>query len=485
LLEKAKEWYLQNKQRLVGAAEEIAAKMALEPTPPPVEREESRDFSHAIIEEIKRNADPVHGGFGNSAKFPHAGAISLAFAHHHATGDQALLAFAEKTLHNMSDGLLDSEEGGLFRYSVTPEWNMPHYEKNLSVNAECLQNYIDAYRVTGKREYADTAEKIIRYVQNTLSDRERGGFYGSQDADIFDEEKLKIVMEGEHYYKLSAEDRKKRGVPFIDKTIYTNWNAFMISSYLEAYHALGREDCRDFALTTLQLLMDRCFSERAGVYHYLRDGEASGPGMLADAVALARANLDAYETTGDRKYLEDAERLMGIVTERLSAPDGGFCDSAVDEDMPPATRIRHKSMNENALAAEVLARLFNYTAEPRYLRLANSTLSAFEGNVKALLARGMGYLASKLAIATRYAGDASTKVAVVGSIDDRRSLDLFREAKRIYRPAKMVQLLEDTSLIEAMNYPVAELPVAHVCTEKGCAAPIREVEQLRRTLESG
>ncbi|MBI5118962.1 thioredoxin domain-containing protein [Candidatus Poribacteria bacterium] len=487
LLKKAMEWYRDNKKRVADAAGEMAREMAREVARPTLETGSLKDFSTAIVEDIKKNADPIHGGLGTAAKFPHAGAISLSFARYSLTGDSALLEFAEKTLHNMSEGILDPVEGGLYRYSVAREWNVPHYEKNLNVNAECLQNYLDAYRITGKEEYANTARKIIRYLQETLSDKERGGFYGSQDADIFDEEKMKIEMDGEDYYKLPLEERTKHGVPFIDKTIFTNWNALAVSAFLDAYHVLGLDECRDFALKTLGLLMEHCSDEEVGTYHFLRDGTTDGPGMLGDSVALARANLYAYETAGDAKYLENARRLMDVVVMRLNAPDGGFYDSVMAEKMPPATRIRHKPMTENALAAEVFVRLHSYTMNSEYLDHAMTTLSAFDRNVEALLARDVGYFASDLAVASHYADTTLTKVTVVGRRDDHRSINLVHEAKRIYRPAKTVQLLdtvEDKTLIDEMNFQVADSPVAYVCADRKCSAPVKTPKKLRETLES-
>ncbi len=486
LLKRAKEWYAENKSRISEAAKEIGKEIT-QVKAQRAEPGELKDFTEPIIEDIKKNADPVHGGFGDGAKFPHPAGMSLIFAYYHSTGSKEVLEFAEKTLHNMGEGLLDKEEGGLFRYSVTPDWSVPHYERNLNVNAECLQNYLDAYRVTGKKEYAEAAEKIIDYALNTLSNREHGGFYGSQDADIYDEEKMKIVMDGEDYFKLPRKERKKHGIPYIDKTIYTNWNALMISSFLDAYYVLGRNDCRDFGLKTLKLLMEHCLDEKLGAYHYLRDGKPGELGMLTDSIALVRAALDAYETTGNREYLGHAERLMSGVVDRLNAPDGGFYDAIFDESLPPATRIRHKPMNDNAQAAEVLARLYNYTTKFQYQRLAEATLAAFSGNVSALLDRGMGYFASEIAVASRYVSDNSTKVAILGSASDSRCVELLTEAKRIYRPAKMVQILdpsEDMTLIEAMKYPVDDLPVAHVCSERGCSVPVRAVEELRKLLVS-
>ncbi len=485
ILERSREWYVRNRGKIAEAATEAAAEMADGVMRPLAPAGAIKDFSTAIVEDIKRNADPLHGGFGTSPKFPHPGAVALALAEHYRTGDSAMLEFAEKTLRGMAESLLDGEEGGLFRYSVTREWDVPHYEKNLDVNVGSLRNYLDTFRVTGSEEYERAAEKIIGYLLDTLSDSKHGGFYGSQDADIFDEERQKILTDGEVYYKLARDKRKKLGIPFIDKTIYTNWNALAVSSFLDAYHALGREDCRDFALKTLSLLMRRLSSDEYGAYHFMRDGHTGGPGLLADSVALARANLDAYETTSLTQYLESAERLMNIVDDRLRAEDGGYYDSLPDENMPPATRIRRRALTENAMAAETLARLHTYTEKPEYLARAKTVMAAFERNVEAILAGGHGYFAAEFALAARYVNEATTRIAIIGPRDDPRSRELLDEAKRLYQPTKLVQLLDpvqDVALINAMNYVVPERPTAYVCKENACAPPVSGPSELREAL---
>ena len=49
---------------------------------------------------------------------------------------------------------------------------------------ELLKNYVHGYQLTGDPFYAATARDIIRWMDEWLSNRERGGFYASQDADI-------------------------------------------------------------------------------------------------------------------------------------------------------------------------------------------------------------------------------------------------------------------------------------------------------------
>jgi len=61
---------------------------------------------------------------------------------------------------------------------------VPHFEKMCYDNSELLKNYVHAYQATGSEFFANVARDIIRWMDEWLSDRDRGGFYASQDADI-------------------------------------------------------------------------------------------------------------------------------------------------------------------------------------------------------------------------------------------------------------------------------------------------------------
>jgi uncharacterized protein YyaL (SSP411 family) len=167
---------------------------------------------------------------------------------------------------------------------------------------------------------------------------------------------------------------------------------------------------------------------------------------------------------------------MDIAERRFGAKDSGFYDSVLDDNLPPATRISHKPSLDNILAVEVLARLYNYTNDLKYLELATTTLATFEPNVQHLLSQDLGYFAADYALVVPYVSDSSTKVTVIGSASDEQSVKLVHDAKRIYRPAKMVQLLDSTldmPLTGVLNYPPeGNVPNVHMHAERGCCLSI-------------
>ncbi len=89
------------------------------------------------------------------------------------------------TLEKMSrGGVYDQLAGGFHRYSVDERWVVPHFEKMLYDNAGLLANYVHAFQTFVDADFARVARDIIRWLDATMTDRERGGFYASQDADL-------------------------------------------------------------------------------------------------------------------------------------------------------------------------------------------------------------------------------------------------------------------------------------------------------------
>jgi uncharacterized protein YyaL (SSP411 family) len=102
----------------------------------------------AAIEDMKRDYDPVHGGYGRAPKFPRP--ADLAFLLH--LGDAEARGQVLTTLRNMAErGLMDQLGGGFYRYSVDARWAIPHFEKMLYDNGPLLALYADAWALTGER----------------------------------------------------------------------------------------------------------------------------------------------------------------------------------------------------------------------------------------------------------------------------------------------------------------------------------------------
>ncbi len=303
-----------------------------------------------VVASALKQFDPRSGGFGSQPKFPHSGAIDLLLdaASRVSAGDTAEAAknAAMVTLQKMSKGgIYDHLAGGFHRYSVDERWVVPHFEKMSYDNSELLKNYVHAFQTFVEPECARVAREMIQWIDAWLSDRERGGFYASQDADFSLEDDgdyftwtkdeaaevltagelavagayydvgeigdmhhnpaknvlhIRVMLEGvaksngisldEAAERLASAKAKmyvarlKRPTPYVDKTIYVGWNGMMISAYVEAGRVLDMPEVSAFALKSLDRVLGTAWDPDAGMAHVVAYGEAGGSGARVAGV---------------------------------------------------------------------------------------------------------------------------------------------------------------------------------------------------------
>ncbi len=462
---KVSRYYASNKGELYARIAQFKVEKTLDREQQPApEGELSEEIPIQVVGSIKGMFDPIHGGFGNEPKFPQPEVIELLLTEYHMRDDKELLDIAEKSLNSMmKSGLWDDVEKGFFRYSTRSDWSQPHYEKMLEGNAGLLKDYLFGYQVTGNDEYRKVAEGIISYIDSRLSSPE-GGFYGSQDAD-------------EEYYKLDAEARAKEVPPKIDTHHYTNWCCLVISQYIRAYQALGKEAYLDRALEALNFLITRAYKTGIGMYHNIVNGEVGLKGLLVDQVYMADALVSAYETTAERKYLETAVDIMDCVVNTLGDKrKGGFFDISEDIANVGNLAFREKPLIENAQAARVLVKLFYLTGREDYHKLAGSTLKAFLD-----IYPDYSIQAATYAMAVREYINHPVQITIIGPKKDTRTMALHKGGLEIFLPWKTIQVLDpekDPLEIGPVTYQPAEEPVAYVCREGICSAPLHNAREL-------
>jgi uncharacterized protein YyaL (SSP411 family) len=261
---------------------------------------------------VSRAQDREHGGLGSAPKFPMFEALDLALDLHLDRDSLSALAWAELTARRMLEGgVYDKVEGGLFRYSTTPDWSVPHYEKMLMDNARFALLLLRLYALTGDRSYSGGAAEVLAYLGGTLSDG-KGRFFGSQDAD-------------EEYYSLDREGRGKAKPPPVDRTLYADGQAVAAAAFLKGGAVLDAEDLRGTGLAALQVLASLHDRER-GLPHYHDGWGGGGWGLLEDQVAALEAFLCGYQHLEDPEWLERARRLAGLVLRYYRDGGGALLD---------------------------------------------------------------------------------------------------------------------------------------------------------------
>jgi len=533
----------------------------------------SADLRAGIVGKLVQSAlqqfDKHYGGFGTQPKFPHPAVLDLLLDQANRTGEEAAHHAARLTLDRMaSGGMYDHLAGGFHRYSVDERWVVPHFEKMLYDNSELLKNYVHSFQSFVEPEHARVAQEIVLWMDTVLSDRERGGFYASQDADesldddgdyftwtraeaaaVLNDRELEVAgtyfdigeMGDMHHnpqkntlhidhsmaevarraaVSLAEADalldsarqklyaaRLLRATPYIDKTIYVNWNGLAISAYLEAARVLNLNQAQDFALRTLDRILGEAWQSDGSLQRVVAyaDGHKPNkpvPGMLDDYAALGLACVDAWEATADMQYYRHAEAIADAMIARFyDTTGGGFFDTAQNSfsgEKLGVLAARRKPLQDsptpagNSLAATLLLRLAALSGRADWSEKAEDTLEAFAG-----VAEQYGLFAGAYGLALQRYLLPPVQVCVIGEDEEAQRLAIVATAryavnKTVLRLSRAV--VELRALPPTLAETLPHLPelgagrsFAVLCNGRSCQPPVSEPEelisQLNRALE--
>ncbi len=522
----------------------------------------SLEIVDKIIESAVKQFDSRHGGFGSQPKFPHPAALDLLIDAAARTGNEGARAAATVTLAQMSrGGIYDQLAGGFHRYSVDERWVVPHFEKMLYDNAGLLANYVHAFQTFVDADSARVARDIIRWLDATMTDRERGGFYASQDADLSldddgdyftwtRDEAAAVLTAGEMavagpYYdigelgdmhhnpaknvlhrKFSLEQiatrvgrplseveallleaqeklmaaRMARTSPYIDRTVYTSWNALAVSAYLDAARVLELHEARDFALKTLDRLLREAWNPEVGLAHVVAYPDmAAGryvAGVLDDYAFLVHAALDGWEATGARRYYDSAMEIGEAMVARFyDGTGGGFFDTETVDGALGVLAARRKPLQDsptpagNPAAAAALLRLEALSGRADFREKAEDTLENFAGIVE-----HFGLYAGTYGLALELLLLPPVQVVVIGAGLDARKLAAMATAR--YAVNKRVIVLRPEQVVAEELPPVlaetlTHLPELHagkvfavVCRGASCFPPASDAGMLLEALNA-
>jgi len=512
-----------------------------------------------LVASAVKQFDARNGGFGSQPKFPHPSAIDLLIDVAARTGNQGARDAALVTLEKMArGGVYDQVAGGFHRYSVDERWVVPHFEKMLYDNAGLLANYVHAFQTFVDADAARVARDIIRWLDATMTDREWGGFYASQDADLsldddgdyftWTREEAAAVLTAEEmavaepYFDIGElgdmhhnpaknvlhrkftleevakrvgrqtgevealverakrkllEARLKRPTPYIDRTIYTSWNAMAVSAYLDAARVLDLREAREFTLKTLDRLLKEAWDRETGLAHVVAypDGSAGRvAGVLDDYALLVHASLDGWEATGARRYYDAAMEIGEAMVERFyDGTGGGFFDTEQTEGALGVLAARRKPLQDsptpagNPAAAAALLRLEALSGRADFRQKAEDTLENFAGIVE-----HFGLFAGTYGLALELLLLHPAQVVVIGEVDEARKLAAMATAR--YAVNKRVIVLRPEQVVAAELPPLLaetlpNLPelrsgkaCAVVCKGASCLPPTSDGEELLQEL---
>ncbi|MGI4791534.1 MAG: thioredoxin domain-containing protein [Janthinobacterium lividum] len=444
------------------------------------------DTTAHVLKSIAGQFDSVYGGFGSQPKFPHPDALRLVLEEYARTSDPKLREIAEKTLHGMADGgMYDQFAGGFFRYSTTRDWSIPHFEKMLEDNAKLTSVYALASQVLDDPYYLEVVKTAHNWLLTDMRDPETGAFAGSQDADA-----------EEAYYGEPLSVRAALPTPFIDRTVYTGWNALMVSALVARYKITGEQDILEAVRKVFGQLYEHGETIWPGdnLAAWWHDENAKYPiGLLVDQSAIINAGLDFYEVSAEEiDEIGDGDGLpvSGLIVALMAANfvlaqltdknEGGFFDIAPNSNAIGELARPKKEISENAEAALALIRLSGFTEDAKYKQAAVRALKLFADKYA-----DYGYFSSSYARAVEAANAPGLHITIVGEIDDEQTWGLQQAAWSFVAPAKMVETLSrEEATKQGLPADKDGLAYATVCVGTLCHAPVTDAAAMRGLMEN-
>ena len=369
----------EERDKILESANEVVSHLQSSFSPSGTEQLTEEIFNSAFSQFLQK-FDDENGGFEISTKFPSAHNLSFLLRYYKRSSDPTALMMVEKTLLSMRKGGIYDQIGfGFHRYSTDKEWLLPHFEKMLYDQAMNAIAYLEAFQVTKKEIYANTAREVFSYVLRDMTSSE-GGFYSAEDADSDGEEgkfyvwSIEEVNEvlGDEDGKLFTDiynfndkgnfseegtgqltgnniphllnsieeiaqsrnlevnqltkklnklreqlfkERKKRIHPLKDDKILTDWNGLMIAALAKGAQILDDTAYANSAKKAADFVIGKLKAKDGRLLKRYRNGEASLPAHLEDYAFFSWGLIELYEATFDVEYLSEAIKLTDLMVD--------------------------------------------------------------------------------------------------------------------------------------------------------------------------
>ncbi len=499
------------------------------------------ETTSVAIEQISKDFDPQHGGFGGAPKFPQPTVLEFLLRHGARANDPRALLMVEQTCEAMArGGLYDQLGGGFARYSVDAQWIVPHFEKMLYDNALLLRVYVHWYRQTSSpfaaRIARETADFLLRDLLTT-----QGGFASALDADalvepgghahegvsyawtpqqIFDvlgeeagrnaAELFGVTLagtfeEGSSVLQLLRDPddvefaesartrllaaRDERPQPGRDDKVIAAWNGLAISALAEAGAILQAPQLIEAATRCAELLAGVHIKRGESGTRILRAsrggvGGEHAQGVLDDYALVADGFITLFGINGEQRWLDLAGELLDTTLAQFAKPGGGFFDTPADGEtliMRPSDPTDQVVPSGWAAAAQAL---LSYGTLMTYEPHLSAAAEALE--ITDMLGRRSPRFAGALLSAAEALIDGPREIIIVGDRSDTHFQELQQVALHGNRPGTVVAPGEPAAPNDpgpfAGRVTLRGSATAYVCVNSECKLPVTNADDLRALL---
>jgi len=367
--------------------------------------------SDVVAAWFEANADRENGGYGIAPKFVVPGMMEYA-AMRSTRGWPDLLEHSRLTLERLiHSSLYDGSGGGSHRMATAPMWGGIQREKMLSGNTALLRDLVFALRQETAADLRAALRSTADFVAETLSAPDGGLYLAWVGPDA------------------GADDK-----PRIQRLVLAGPNGLAGAALVRAGMLLEDGELVRRGREVLDLVHARAYRPGRGAGHVI-ESRPNDRVFLSAQADVAFGFVDAFESTGDHRYLEAARDIVDVALLNL----GDSRTSLLRDHLPEARPVgllsnpRHP-LKPNVRLARTMLRLELLGLGSEYGERASEMLRSCAGDLSAYGVHG-----AEAALAIEEWLTTPLTIEIHGAPDDGPALELRRAAVNSPWPWTVIQ----------------------------------------------
>jgi uncharacterized protein YyaL (SSP411 family) len=538
--------YRQDQAEVLRDAQTLQERlMALEKIADPGQNPDGGVLNKAFSR-LSQTFDAQYGGFDGAPKFPQALELNFLLYYYRYTGAARAREMVGLSLEKIArGGIYDQLGGGFHRYATDSRWQIPHFEKMLYDNALLASLYLPHSQLSGSEEDRRVARETLDFVLRDLG-APAGGFYAALDSQsdgkegkyyVWSLDEVKQVVGGQaaalviaalgvtkkgnfegmnvltrplstselaSRFSLTGDQvnrtlstaldqlrqaRARRVSPARDDKIIVSWNGLTITALARGAQVLGDQRYYQAAAQGARFILQNLVKD-GRLQRIWAGGKASIPAFLDDYAFLVNSLIDLFETDFDPAWLTAAQGLVKQMEDLfLNSREGVYFYVGQDQPTPLG---RNQSIYDqsipsgNAMAALACWRLYRFTEDSHYQKRAQAILIRFQGQMDKVPLGFPQLLSVQILYLTQ-----PLDLTLVGDPSQLKTQEMLKEMYRHFLPERRL-VLKNQKAAAALEKVVPEVrdytlsggkPVAYICRNFACLAPITAPEELLARLK--
>ena len=479
-----------------------------------------------------KSLDTENGGLKSNQKFHLPSLIDFFQKGSYHFKEKKYLEFTDLTLKNIAyGGINDHVDGGLHRYTVDSIWHIPHFEKMLYDNAQMLSVFSRAYKRNNDKVYKKLIDDIFDFLENNLTgdnglifssisavteigkNKIEGDYYVwdkdeikdilQEDFDLFKEyfnlnqdglwEKNKYVLKRINdddfftkKYNISSKklksvisesitklrkSKEKREKPIIDKKVLTAWNALTAIGMSNAFQSTGEKKFIEKAVDIVSAIEENLINNDLTVKRSLSISNENIL-FLEDYSYLISAYLSLYQSTFNYDFIDKADALSKKAIAIFADKNSSFLKFSSDQSLLFSENLFVNKdgvvPSANSVMCKNLFLLSHHTGNRDFLNIGKSMLNEISTQ---LISNPLDYM-NWLSVSLDYY-DEFYEVVISG----KKSIEMAKEINSIYLPNILIATSKkDSEKYLLKNRYIKGENLIYVCVNNTCKYPVNNVE---------